>query len=83
VEATQQYDELKRMLADRFHHDRQAYNQAKTDFIRSIETKARRFSAHSKQNVLKALPSRVGRKPGKPFLRTPSASTIESDGTAP
>jgi GrpB-like predicted nucleotidyltransferase (UPF0157 family) len=41
VEAAQQYDELKRMLADRFHHDRQAYNQAKTDFIRSIETKAR------------------------------------------
>jgi GrpB-like predicted nucleotidyltransferase (UPF0157 family) len=83
VEAAQQYDKLKRMLADRFQHDRQAYNQAKTDFIRSIETKARRFSAHSKQDMLKALPSRVGHKPGKPFLRTPSASTIESDGTAP
>jgi GrpB-like predicted nucleotidyltransferase (UPF0157 family) len=42
VETARQYDELKRMLADRFHHDRQAYNQAKTDFIRSIETRARR-----------------------------------------
>ena len=42
LEAARQYDELKRMLADRFHHDRQAYNQAKTDFIRAIETKARR-----------------------------------------
>ena len=41
VEAAQQYDELKRMLADCFHHDRQAYNQGKTDFIRSIGTKAR------------------------------------------
>jgi GrpB-like predicted nucleotidyltransferase (UPF0157 family) len=40
-EAAQQYDALKRVLADRFHHDRQAYNQAKTDFIRSIETRAR------------------------------------------
>ena len=41
VEAAQQYEELKRMLADRFQQDRQAYNQAKTDFIRSIETRAR------------------------------------------
>jgi GrpB-like predicted nucleotidyltransferase (UPF0157 family) len=32
-EAAQQYELLKRQLADRFHGDRQAYNQAKTDFI--------------------------------------------------
>ena len=41
VEIAQQYDELKRMLAARFPNDRQAYNQGKTDFIRSIETRAR------------------------------------------
>ncbi|HLY32180.1 MAG TPA: GrpB family protein [Ktedonobacterales bacterium] len=36
-----QYATLKRALADRFHDDRRAYNQAKTGFIRSIEAKAR------------------------------------------
>lgn len=40
-EAARQYETLKRQLADRFHSNRQAYNQAKTDFIRSIEMKAR------------------------------------------
>lgn len=40
-EAAQQYEALKRTLARRFPHDRAAYNQAKTDFIRSIEAKAR------------------------------------------
>jgi len=35
-EAARQYETLKRQLAERFHGDRQAYNQAKTDFIRSI-----------------------------------------------
>jgi len=40
-EAARQYDALKRILAARFQHDRAAYNQAKTDFIRSIEAKAR------------------------------------------
>jgi GrpB-like predicted nucleotidyltransferase (UPF0157 family) len=40
-EAAQQYETLKRALATRFQHDRAAYNQAKTDFIRSIEAKAR------------------------------------------
>jgi GrpB-like predicted nucleotidyltransferase (UPF0157 family) len=41
-EAVHQYETLKRQLADRFRDDRQAYNQAKTDFIRSIEMKAQR-----------------------------------------
>jgi len=41
-ETAWQYETLKRQLADRFHDNRQAYNQGKTDFIRSIEIKARR-----------------------------------------
>ena len=41
-EAAHQYETLKRQLADRFRDDRQAYNQAKTDFIRLIEMKAQR-----------------------------------------
>jgi GrpB-like predicted nucleotidyltransferase (UPF0157 family) len=41
-EAARQYETLKRQLADRFHDNRQAYNQGKTDFIWSIEMKARR-----------------------------------------
>ena len=41
-EAVHQYETLKRQLADRFRDDRQAYNQAKTNFIRSIEMKAQR-----------------------------------------
>ncbi len=40
-ETARQYEALKRQLADRFHDNRQAYNQAKTDFIRAIEMKAR------------------------------------------
>lgn len=40
-EVARQYGELKYALAERFRHDRQAYNQAKTDFIRSIEARAR------------------------------------------
>lgn len=40
-EAAREYGELKRALAERFHHDRQAYNRAKTDFIRTIEASAR------------------------------------------
>jgi GrpB-like predicted nucleotidyltransferase (UPF0157 family) len=40
-EAARQYEALKRVLATRFQHDRAAYNQAKTDFILSIEAKAR------------------------------------------
>lgn len=35
------YDALKRELAQRFHHDRPAYLQGKSDFVRSIEAKAR------------------------------------------
>ena len=35
------YDELKRELAARFHGDRRAYLKGKTDFVRSIEAKAR------------------------------------------
>lgn len=41
AEAARQYDELKRALAERFRQDRGGYNQAKTDFIRSIEARAR------------------------------------------
>jgi len=40
-EVARQYEALKRVLAARFQHDRAAYNQAKTDFIRSSEAKAR------------------------------------------
>ena len=40
-EAAQQYDTLKRGLADRFRDDRQAYNVAKTDFIRAIVARAK------------------------------------------
>jgi GrpB-like predicted nucleotidyltransferase (UPF0157 family) len=32
LETVHQYEKLKRRLADRFRDDRQAYNQAKTDF---------------------------------------------------
>ena len=35
------YDALKRELAGRFRHDRRAYLQGKTDFVRSIEARAR------------------------------------------
>jgi GrpB-like predicted nucleotidyltransferase (UPF0157 family) len=41
-ETARQYEALKRALAARFQHDRSAYNQAKTDFIHSIEAKARK-----------------------------------------
>lgn len=41
-EVARQYETLKRQLAECFRNDRQAYNQAKTDFIRSIEMKAQR-----------------------------------------
>lgn len=37
----QRYDDLKRELAARFRDDREAYTNAKTDFIRKIETRAR------------------------------------------
>jgi GrpB-like predicted nucleotidyltransferase (UPF0157 family) len=39
--AARQYEALKRDLAARFHDDRQAYNAAKTAFIRAIEASAR------------------------------------------
>jgi GrpB-like predicted nucleotidyltransferase (UPF0157 family) len=39
-QAAYQYETLKRQLADRFRDNRQAYNQAKTDFIQSIEMRA-------------------------------------------
>lgn len=39
-EVARQYATLKRGLAARFHDDRRAYNAAKTDFIRSIESRA-------------------------------------------
>ena len=41
-DAARQYEALKRELAARFGADRQGYTNAKTDFIRSIEEKARR-----------------------------------------
>ena len=40
-ETAREYEALKRDLAQRFPDDRQAYNQAKTIFIRSIEAIAR------------------------------------------
>jgi GrpB-like predicted nucleotidyltransferase (UPF0157 family) len=40
-ETAHEYAALKRVLAERFHHNRQAYNEAKTTFIRSIEARAR------------------------------------------
>lgn len=39
-DTARQYEALKRQLANRFYNDRQSYNRAKTDFIRSIEMKA-------------------------------------------
>lgn len=42
AEVARQYEALKRTLAARFRHDRQGYNSAKTDFIRSIEAMAHR-----------------------------------------
>lgn len=39
-EAACQYESLKRNLADRFCNDRQSYNTAKSDFIRSIVARA-------------------------------------------
>ncbi len=36
-----QYDRLKRDLAERYRNDREAYTNAKTDFIRSVEALAR------------------------------------------
>jgi GrpB-like predicted nucleotidyltransferase (UPF0157 family) len=40
-EAAQAYAELKRALAEKFRDDREAYTEAKTDFIRAAEAKAR------------------------------------------
>jgi GrpB-like predicted nucleotidyltransferase (UPF0157 family) len=39
--AVQKYAELKRSLADKFRDDREAYTEAKSTFIKSIEAKAR------------------------------------------
>jgi GrpB-like predicted nucleotidyltransferase (UPF0157 family) len=36
-ETTQRYEALKRSLAERYRNNRQAYSQAKTEFIQSIE----------------------------------------------
>lgn len=41
-EVADQYDRLKRDLAERYRDDREAYTNAKTDFIRSVEERARR-----------------------------------------
>jgi GrpB-like predicted nucleotidyltransferase (UPF0157 family) len=39
-EAARAYAELKRALAEKFRHDRDAYSEAKTDFIRAAEAQA-------------------------------------------
>lgn len=44
-EAAQEYDRLKRRLAKEYRAQREAYTDAKTEFVRSIETKARAESA--------------------------------------
>ena len=40
-ETAQDYEQLKRRLAEEFRTNREAYTDAKSDFIQSIETKAR------------------------------------------
>jgi len=40
-EAAQEYDQLKRRLAEEYRTRREAYTDAKTEFVRSIEAKAR------------------------------------------
>jgi GrpB-like predicted nucleotidyltransferase (UPF0157 family) len=40
-EAADVYAKLKRELAEKFHEDREAYTAAKSDFIKSIEARAR------------------------------------------
>lgn len=40
-EEARHYEAMKRALAVRFRHDRRAYSQGKTEFVRSIEAKAR------------------------------------------
>ncbi len=40
-EAALEYAELKRVLAEKYRDDREAYNEAKSDFVKSIEAKAR------------------------------------------
>jgi GrpB-like predicted nucleotidyltransferase (UPF0157 family) len=39
--AAQEYERLKRHLADEYRTEREAYTEAKTEFVRSIEAKAR------------------------------------------
>jgi GrpB-like predicted nucleotidyltransferase (UPF0157 family) len=41
-DAAHEYAKLKRALAEKFRDDREAYAQAKSDFIKSIEATARR-----------------------------------------
>jgi GrpB-like predicted nucleotidyltransferase (UPF0157 family) len=41
TEAAREYERLKRDLAARYHEDRSAYTDAKAEFVRSIEEKAR------------------------------------------
>ena len=41
--AVQKYAELKRALADKFRDDREAYTEAKSTYIKSIEAKARQL----------------------------------------
>ena len=42
-DAAHKYAELKRSLAEQFRDDREAYTEAKSAFIKSIEAKARQL----------------------------------------
>lgn len=44
-DAAHEYAKLKRALAEKFRDDREAYTEAKRDFIKSIEAKARLLSS--------------------------------------
>ena len=44
-EAAREYEQLKRALAEKYRNDRVAYTEAKSEFIRAIEAKARSGNA--------------------------------------
>jgi len=56
--AAAEYDRLKRELAQRYRNDREAYTNAKTGFIRSIEARAQREGAGEQARTAGDLPPR-------------------------
>lgn len=48
-EAARAYAELKRSLAEKFRYDREAYTEAKNDFIKSIEARIRQIGLASEK----------------------------------